>query len=113
MENFVVVDPINSYTPFSGGEGMVIYILNLFVHVKMVLLYNIVRTAETHLSTSALGWCNYGESISNICNNLVPGAQKIGGSAWYTLFAHAQSLLGNLHTIRYTNHALTKQSVSG
>ena len=27
-----------------------------------------------------------------------PGARKIGGSAWYTLFAHAQSLLGNPHT---------------
>ena len=32
--------------------------------------------------------------------------------AWYTLFTHAQSLLANLHTIRYTNHALTKQSIS-
>ena len=41
-----------------------------------------------------------------------PGTRKIGGSAWYTLFAHARSLLGNLHTIRYTNHALTKQSIS-
>ena len=35
------------------------------------------------------------------------GTRKMGGSAWYTLLAHAQSLLGNLHTIRYTNHALT------
>ena len=41
-----------------------------------------------------------------------PGARKIGGSAWYTLFAHAQSLHGNLHTTRYTKHALTKRSIS-
>ena len=40
-----------------------------------------------------------------------PGSQRIGGSAWYTLFAHARSVLGNLHTICYTNHALTKQSI--
>ena len=42
----------------------------------------------------------------------LPSARKIEGSAWYTLFAHARSLLGNLHTIRYTNYALTKQSAS-
>ena len=41
----------------------------------------------------------------------LPGVRKIGGSAWYTPFAHARSLLGNLHTVRYTNHALTKQSI--
>ena len=35
------------------------------------------------------------------------GTWKIRGSAWYTLFVHARSLLGNLHTIRYTNNALT------
>ena len=29
-----------------------------------------------------------------------------------TLFTHAWSLLGNQHTIHYTNHALTKQSIS-
>ena len=41
-----------------------------------------------------------------------PGARKIGESAWYTLFVHVRSLFGNLHTIHYTNHALTKQSIS-
>ena len=35
-----------------------------------------------------------------------PGVRKIGGSAWYIPFAHAQSLLGNLHTVRYTNTRL-------
>ena len=39
-----------------------------------------------------------------------PGTRKIGGSAWYTLFAHASSLFGNLHTVHYTNHGLAKQS---
>ena len=33
------------------------------------------------------------------------GIRKIGESAWYTLFMHARSLLGNLHTVCYTNHA--------
>ena len=47
------------------------------------------------------------ESIMIISKASFQGARKIGGSAWYTLFAHVQSLLGNLHTIRYTNHALT------
>ena len=44
--------------------------------------------------------------------SFVPRHLKIEGSAWYTLFANVRSLLGNLHTIRYTNHALTKQSIS-
>ena len=48
--------------------------------------------------------------VANIAS--FPGARKIGGSTWYTLFTHARSLLGNLHTICYTNHALTKQSIS-
>ena len=44
--------------------------------------------------------------------SLVPGARKIGGSTWYTLFAHAQSLHGNLCTTSYTKYSLTKQSIS-
>ena len=40
------------------------------------------------------------------------GARKIGGSAWYTLFMHEQSLHGNLHITCYTKHTLTKQSIS-
>ena len=43
---------------------------------------------------------------------LFPGTRIIGGCAWYTLFVHAWSLLGNLHTICYTKHTLTKQSIS-
>ena len=30
--------------------------------------------------------------------SLVPRRSKIGGSAWYTLFAQARSLLGHLYT---------------
>ena len=44
--------------------------------------------------------------------SLIPRHLKIEGSTWYTLFAHAQSLLGNLHTIFYTKHALKKKKQS-